>query len=57
MGSIAPKQILLKTMIHNATVTAKASGKAVLKKIARQKPAILKIPDNAMAILNSRVRN
>lgn len=57
MGSIAPRQTLLNTMIHNAAVTAKASGKSVLKKIARQNPAILRIIESAAAILNSLVKN
>ena len=53
-GNIAPKHTLLNTIIAKADVTATASGNGVLKKIALQNPATLKIVDNATAILNSR---
>jgi hypothetical protein len=57
MGNMAPKQTLLNTMSVNAEVTATVSKKGVLKKIARQNPATLRIADKATAILNSRAKN
>ena len=52
-----PRQILLKTMIVKAAVTAIASGRAVLKKTALQKPATLSINERAVAIFSSLVKN
>jgi hypothetical protein len=57
IGKIAPKHILLKTIMAKAEVTAIASGKAVLKKMALQNPATLKIIDKAAAIFTSLIRN
>ena len=57
MGSMAPKQTLIKTMRVNAEVTAIVSNKGVWNKMARKNPATLRIPDKATAILNSRAKN
>jgi len=56
-GSKAPKQILVKTMIASAHVTATVSAIGVLNTVARMNPATDKIKLRAHAILNSRFRN
>ncbi len=56
-GKIAPKQILVKTMIARADVTATVSAKGVLKAVARMNPANDRMILRAHAILNSRFRN
>ena len=57
MGRTAPIQTLQNTIIAKAEVTANASGKGVLKNIALENPAMLKITDKAQAILNSLAKN
>ena len=56
-GSKAPKQILVKTMIASAHVTATVSAIGVWNTVARMNPATDKITLRAHAILNSRFRN
>jgi hypothetical protein len=56
-GRTAPKQILVKTIMDNAVVTATVSAMGVLKAVARMNPATDKIALREHAILNSRLRN
>lgn len=54
---MAPKQILLNTIIPRAAVTAIASANPVLKTMALMNPATLKITDKDAAILISLFKN